>query len=141
MSKPRKKKKKHGDGRGEGGSTSASQAKCTNSHHAKNGQGERGDALNPASHMDEKQCQWDKDDQESRDRIECAGHVVEVGGGKDVEVVKTEAEVRFEENRRKRLEERLRREGRKTHKQRVEELNRYLSRLSEHHDMPRIGPG
>lgn len=39
------------------------------------------------------------------------------------------------------LEERLRREGIKSHKERVEELNRYLSSLSEHHDMPRIGPG
>jgi protein FAM32A len=39
------------------------------------------------------------------------------------------------------LIQRLEREGVKTHKQRVEELNRYLSTLSEHHDMPRIGPG
>lgn len=39
------------------------------------------------------------------------------------------------------LDERLKREGVKTHKERVEELNRYLSSLSEHHDMPRIGPG
>lgn len=60
------------------------------------------------------------------------------------------------------LDERLRREGIKTHKERVEDLNRYLSGLSEHHDMyvapfplsgledctlttcdcrPRIGPG
>ncbi|KAF2432786.1 DUF1754-domain-containing protein [Tothia fuscella] len=54
---------------------------------------------------------------------------------------KTEAERRFEEHRRKRLDERLKRDGVKTHKERVEELNRYLSRLSEHHDMPRIGPG
>lgn len=72
---------------------------------------------------------------------------------------KTEAEKRFEEQRRKRLEERLQRDGVKTHKERVEELNRYLSKLSEHHDMyvraivtlhrtslicvqrPRIGPG
>ncbi|KAJ6438356.1 zinc-binding oxidoreductase CipB [Purpureocillium lavendulum] len=29
----------------------------------------------------------------------------------------------------------------KTHKERVEELNTYLSKLSEHHDMPKIGPG
>jgi protein FAM32A len=57
------------------------------------------------------------------------------------ERVKTEAEKRFDEQRRKRLDERLKREGVKTHKQRVEELNRYLSGLSEHHDMPRIGPG
>ncbi|KAF2838445.1 DUF1754-domain-containing protein [Patellaria atrata CBS 101060] len=54
---------------------------------------------------------------------------------------KTEAERNYEERRRRRLEERLRREGGKTHKERVEELNRYLSSLSEHHDMPRIGPG
>ncbi|KAJ6145806.1 hypothetical protein N7470_009701 [Penicillium chermesinum] len=33
------------------------------------------------------------------------------------------------------LHERVKREGFKTHKQRVEELNKYLSRLSEHHDM------
>lgn len=75
---------------------------------------------------------------------------------------KTEAQKRQEELRRKRvsgrlippqiligsvsdlrvqLEERLKKEGIKTHKERVEELNKYLSGLSEHHDMPRIGPG
>jgi len=54
---------------------------------------------------------------------------------------KTEAERRYEEIRKKRLDDRLKREGIKTHKERVEELNKYLSNLSEHHDMPRIGPG
>ncbi|KAK3722500.1 hypothetical protein LTR37_002492 [Vermiconidia calcicola] len=54
---------------------------------------------------------------------------------------KTEAQRRHEERRRKRLDDRLKREGVKTHKERVEELNKYLSTLSEHHDMPRIGPG
>ncbi|KAF2140557.1 uncharacterized protein K452DRAFT_351806 [Aplosporella prunicola CBS 121167] len=54
---------------------------------------------------------------------------------------KTEAEKRYDERRRKRLDERIKREGVKTHKERVEELNRHLSSLSEHHDMPRIGPG
>lgn len=33
------------------------------------------------------------------------------------------------------LQERLKREGFKTHKERVEELNKYLSGLTEHHDM------
>ncbi|KAH7092022.1 hypothetical protein FB567DRAFT_516298 [Paraphoma chrysanthemicola] len=60
----------------------------------------------------------------------------EAGGRK-----KTEAERRHDEMRRKRLEERLKREGVKTHKEKVEELNKYLSGLSEHHDMPKIGPG
>ena len=59
----------------------------------------------------------------------------------DGEVRKTEAERRWDEQRRRRLEERLRREGVKSHKERVQELNRYLSGLSEHHDMPKIGPG
>ena len=39
------------------------------------------------------------------------------------------------------LDERLKREGTKTHKERVEELNRYLSNLSEHHDMYVFLPG
>ena len=83
----------------------------------------------------------------------------EEGGrsGADEEMVarnrgKTDAELRHEERRRRRvwhkrfchgqtnigalqLDERLKREGTKTHKERVEELNRYLSNLSEHHDM------
>ncbi|OJD13975.1 hypothetical protein AJ78_05635 [Emergomyces pasteurianus Ep9510] len=56
-------------------------------------------------------------------------------GVEKVVVGKTEAERRYEEARRKRLDERLKREGVKTHKERVEELNKYLSNLSEHHDM------
>ncbi|CAN8095599.1 unnamed protein product [Discula destructiva] len=59
---------------------------------------------------------------------------------------KTEAERRFEEARRRKLlemaeEAKSRPELLKTHKERVEELNTYLSKLSEHHDMPKIGPG
>lgn len=84
------------------------------------------------------------------------------GSGDHKDYGKTEAQKRQEELRRKRvsgrlmppqilidlvsdlraqLEERLKKEGIKTHKERVEELNKYLSGLSEHHDMPRIGPG
>lgn len=55
--------------------------------------------------------------------------------------VKTDAEKRHDEYRRKRLEEKMKKEGVKTHKEKVEELNKYLSGLSEHHDMPKIGPG
>jgi len=55
--------------------------------------------------------------------------------------LRTEAERKFEETRRKRLDQKLLKEGVKSHKERVEEFNKYLSNLSEHHDMPRIGPG
>ncbi|SMQ45982.1 unnamed protein product [Zymoseptoria tritici ST99CH_1A5] len=54
---------------------------------------------------------------------------------------KTEAQRRHEERRKKRLDERLKKEGVLTHKERVQQLNKYLSTLSEHNDMPRIGPG
>ncbi|KAM0561831.1 hypothetical protein ACHAPJ_003002 [Fusarium lateritium] len=69
----------------------------------------------------------------------------EDGEGKP-EVQKTEAQKRHEEIKKKRLLQLAessdsRPELLKTHKERVEELNTYLSRLSEHHDMPRIGPG
>ncbi|KAF3021072.1 hypothetical protein E8E14_012814 [Neopestalotiopsis sp. 37M] len=59
---------------------------------------------------------------------------------------KTEAQKRHEEYKRKKMLELAqssssRPELLKTHKERVEELNTYLSKLSEHHDMPKIGPG
>ena len=60
------------------------------------------------------------------------GHDEDVGA---TNAGKTEAEWRYQEMRRKRLNDRLKREGIKTHKERVEELNRYLNKLSEHHDM------
>ncbi|KAG8407341.1 hypothetical protein J3458_020823 [Metarhizium acridum] len=59
---------------------------------------------------------------------------------------KTESERKYDEVRKKRLQKMAessssRPELLKTHKERVEELNTYLSKLSEHHDMPKIGPG
>ncbi|KAF3907708.1 hypothetical protein AA313_de0208026 [Arthrobotrys entomopaga] len=48
---------------------------------------------------------------------------------------KTEAERKFEEARKKKLDQQLIRDAAKSHKERVEEFNKYLSNLSEHHDM------
>ncbi|KAM4056322.1 hypothetical protein HRG_003239 [Hirsutella rhossiliensis] len=61
-------------------------------------------------------------------------------------VPKTESERRYAEVKKKRLLQMTQASGTrsellKTHKERVEELNTYLSKLSEHHDMPKIGPG
>jgi protein FAM32A len=50
-------------------------------------------------------------------------------------VEKTAAELRFEETNRERLEERAAKTAEKSHKDRVNEFNSYLSRLSEHHDI------
>lgn len=51
----------------------------------------------------------------------------------------TESEKRYEEVRRKRMAEKVRKEAKKSHKDRVQEFNDYLERLSEHHDLPRVG--
>lgn len=55
--------------------------------------------------------------------------------------IKTEAQLRFEERERKASERRIEQLAKKTHKERVKELNEYLGKMSEHHDIPRVGPG
>ncbi|KAI1789827.1 hypothetical protein LXA43DRAFT_1019761 [Ganoderma leucocontextum] len=54
---------------------------------------------------------------------------------------KTAAERRFEETQRKRLAEKVARLASKSHKDRVSEFNAKLEALSEHHDIPKVGPG
>ncbi|KAG5932574.1 hypothetical protein E4U60_005152 [Claviceps pazoutovae] len=84
------------------------------------------------------------DDQDKQRQEQNEDH--EDADGEVLEPRKTEAERRYEEVKRKRLlklaeSSTARPELLKTHKERVEELNTYLSKLSEHHDMPKIGPG
>ncbi|KAI0964024.1 hypothetical protein AcW1_000943 [Taiwanofungus camphoratus] len=54
---------------------------------------------------------------------------------------KTAAERRFEEVQKKRLAARVAKLATKTHKDRVHEFNSKLEALSEHHDIPKVGPG
>ncbi|KAI9512528.1 DUF1754-domain-containing protein [Russula earlei] len=54
---------------------------------------------------------------------------------------KTAAEKRFQEVQLKRLADKVKKLARKTHKDRVHELNTKLEALSEHHDIPKVGPG
>ncbi|TFK56660.1 DUF1754-domain-containing protein [Heliocybe sulcata] len=61
-----------------------------------------------------------------------------VGGSNDR---KTEAERRFEETQKRRMAEKVARLANKTHKDRVSEFNNKLEALSEHHDIPKVGPG
>ncbi|KAF9486291.1 DUF1754-domain-containing protein [Pholiota conissans] len=56
-------------------------------------------------------------------------------------VRKTDAEKRFEEVQKRRLEQRIAKLAHKTHKDRVNEFNSHLESLSEHHDIPKVGPG
>ncbi|KAI8096599.1 uncharacterized protein BX664DRAFT_324356 [Halteromyces radiatus] len=54
---------------------------------------------------------------------------------------KTEAERKFEETKRKRQMERVSKAAGKSHKERVAEFNNKLEHLSEHYDIPKVGPG
>lgn len=53
----------------------------------------------------------------------------------------TDSERKFEEARRKRLQDKIRKEAKTSHKEKVEAFNKYLGSLSEHHDIPKVGPG
>lgn len=59
----------------------------------------------------------------------------------ELPIVNTEAQLKFEEMRRLRLRELVRTQAAVTHRERVREYNAKLEKLSEHHDMPKIGPG
>jgi len=54
---------------------------------------------------------------------------------------RTEAEKRREEKVRKMEEERLKKLAAKGYRERVKEFNEHLASLSEHHDIPKVGPG
>ncbi|RSH95121.1 hypothetical protein EHS25_000207 [Saitozyma podzolica] len=70
---------------------------------------------------------------ERKDRERERGREGEQGGRK-----MTEAERRYEEIQRRRREERVKKSAKMTHKDRVQEFNSKLDKLSEHHDIPRI---
>lgn len=54
---------------------------------------------------------------------------------------KTAAQLQFEKKQKERKNTTIDKLAEKSHKQRVEDYNKYLASLSEHHDIPRVGPG
>merc|ERR1712071_117387 len=52
-------------------------------------------------------------------------------------VVKTKAQLKFEQMKEEQLKKRIMEKASKTHKQRVEEFNRHLDSLTEHYDIPK----
>jgi protein FAM32A len=41
----------------------------------------------------------------------------------------------------KREKDRVKKAAQKSHREKIEELNQKLANLSEHHDIPKVGPG
>ncbi|BDA41034.1 probable protein FAM32A at C-terminar half [Coccomyxa sp. Obi] len=54
---------------------------------------------------------------------------------------RTAAEKRYDEMQAKREREMAAKLAAKSHRERVNEFNAYLQNLSEHHDIPKVGPG
>lgn len=54
---------------------------------------------------------------------------------------RTAAEKKYEEQRDQLDVRRLARLAAKSHRQRIEDFNQYLANLSEHYDIPKVGPG
>ncbi|XP_065565016.1 protein FAM32A-like [Artemia franciscana] len=53
-------------------------------------------------------------------------------------VLKTRAELAFQETKNKMLEKKIKEKALKTHKQKVEEFNRHLDSLTEHFDIQKV---
>lgn len=53
-------------------------------------------------------------------------------------VVKTKAQLKFEQMKEEQQKKRILEKASKTHKQRVEEFNRHLDSLTEHFDIPKV---
>lgn len=56
-------------------------------------------------------------------------------------ITKTPAQLAFEAAQQKKQKQKLPILASKSHKEKVAEFNEYLGKLSEHHDIPRVGPG
>ena len=54
---------------------------------------------------------------------------------------RTAAEKRFDERAAQQEAERVKKLAAKSHRERVAHFNDYLATLSEHHDIPKVGPG
>ena len=54
---------------------------------------------------------------------------------------RTEAERRYDEQAERTQARLIEKMASKSHKDKVREFNEYLSKLSEHHDIPKVGPG
>ena len=56
-------------------------------------------------------------------------------------ISKTPSQLAFEAAQQKKQKQKLPLLASKSHKEKVAEFNEYLGKLSEHHDIPRVGPG
>ncbi|KAI3468436.1 hypothetical protein Pfo_025099 [Paulownia fortunei] len=73
--------------------------------------------------------------------IDLNGTNMHNGGGYDQDDRLTPAERRYLERWRKIELQRLAKTAKKSHRDRIQEFNQYLANLTEHYDIPKVGPG
>lgn len=61
--------------------------------------------------------------------------------GEQINKYKTTSELSFDLVKKKRIMERITRKLETSHKEKIEKFNKNLSKLSDHFDIPRVGPG
>uniref|UniRef100_A0A7N0RGT9 Protein FAM32A-like n=1 Tax=Kalanchoe fedtschenkoi TaxID=63787 RepID=A0A7N0RGT9_KALFE len=65
----------------------------------------------------------------------------EEGGTANIDDQLTPAERRYIEQRERIDSQRLGKTANKSHRDRIEDFNQYLANMSEHYDIPKVGPG
>ncbi|GLC41597.1 hypothetical protein PLESTB_000698200 [Pleodorina starrii] len=83
-------------------------------------------------------AQAERDDDAEKTRRAIQGYELDPNA---VEDRRTEAEKRFDARFRKVEEQMCTKAAAKSHRERVKDFNEYLAKLSEHHDIPKVGPG
>ncbi|KAL7748451.1 hypothetical protein RI367_006144 [Sorochytrium milnesiophthora] len=87
----------------------------------------------------------DKEKPEKSERLAGSSSEKEAAASPVVPVVrtssKTPAQLAFEEAQKKRQKDRISQMANKSHKEKVAAFNEYLGNLSEHYDIPKVGPG
>jgi len=63
------------------------------------------------------------------------------GEQEDARDARTPAEIAYEKAQQKRMADMAKRMATKSHREKVEEFNKKLANMSEHYDIPKVGPG
>eukprot|EP00892_Ulva_mutabilis_P000985 jgi/Ulvmu1/10888/UM007_0064.1 len=95
-----------------------------------------------ASLLGKKKGKKKKKDKEAQDKAPAAAAVEgKADAGQPKAAYKTEAQRKHEEYQAKREKAKLDQMASKSHRERVQEYNEKLSQLTEHNDIPKVGPG
>ena len=88
-----------------------------------------------------KKIRYSEQDEKNQYDKEYEEYNLQNKGKKENKIYKTPAEKSYELVKKKRIMERIENKLETSHKEKIEKFNRTLSNLSDHFDIPRVGPG